>query len=414
MTRVGQLARVLVAAGLFSQVGCSQADPTIEQRYDPYEGTAYPDRRAKITMPAEGMGIVSDSRSDTISLIDLASGKRFGTYPIGRDPVTIDGPHHVAVDSARSAIYVALSYPVLAGSSGPHVTHGSSTVSGYAQKLSLEDMRVLGQVRVDPNPGDIVLSEDGKRLVVSHFDLQRALDNPGNLDAARAMLVVIDPESIAPSGSPDPVRIPLCVAAHGVVLSRPDGARAYAACYGEDVLSIADLTDPKAAVKRIPLGPDAAVGNPNYGPYAAVMSPDGKTIAVSSTVSKDVRFFDVQSETFDPNKTIKTVGAPYFVAWTADSARVYIPTQQPDSLSLVDVTQGPMEVAFRDLSGECEKPHVADLSGAKTLFVVCEGDQTNPGDVVMLDPTTLATSVSTKVGVYPDAFIRVSSLGGAP
>ena len=44
--------------------------------------------------------------------------------------------------------------------------------------------------------------------------------------------------------------------------------------------------------------------------------------------------------------------------------------------------------------------------------MVCEGDQSTPGDVLTLDPLTLKTIASTKVGVYPDAFVRVA--GGAP
>ncbi len=32
------------------------------------------------------MGVVSDSLSDTISLISLATGQRFGVHPVGRDP----------------------------------------------------------------------------------------------------------------------------------------------------------------------------------------------------------------------------------------------------------------------------------------------------------------------------------------
>jgi DNA-binding beta-propeller fold protein YncE len=407
-----RLSAACIAVSLASAVGgCADKDPETQYYYDPYTGDAFPNRRQKLVIPPAGMGVVSDSRSDTLSFIDLATGERFATYPVGRDPVTIDGPHHVVADLTRGAFYVALSYPVLAGTVGPHATHGSSLVPGYAQKLSLEDLSVLGQVRVDPNPGDIVLSEDGKRLVVSHFDLQRALDNPGDLDAARATLAVIDPDAMLPSGSPDPIRIPLCVAAHGITLSRPDGARAYASCYGEDALAIADLDDPGAEVKRIPVGPDASIGNPTYGPYAAVMSPDGKTIAVSNTTSKDVRFFDVESETFDLTRTIKTQGAPYFVGWTPDSKRIYVPTQQPDALIFIDVSQGNVELDFRAFSGECGKPHQAELHEGSGVFVVCEGDQLTPGDVVMLDPMTLDTSAKTKVGVYPDAIIRI--FGGA-
>ncbi|HLM72745.1 MAG TPA: beta-propeller fold lactonase family protein, partial [Polyangiaceae bacterium] len=228
--------------------------------------------------------------------------------------------------------------------------------------------------------------------------------------AARATLAVIDPDAMLPSGSPEPMKIPLCIAAHGITLSKPDGARAYAACYGEDVLAVADLKDPSAEVKRIPVGPDATIGNPTYGPYAAVMSPDGKTIAVSNTTSRDIRFFDVESETFDLTKTIKTQGVPYFVGWTPDNKYIYVPTQQPDAMILIDVSQGNAEVDFRDLTGECGKPHQAELHEGSGVFVVCEGDQLTPGDVVMLDPMTLITSAKTKVGVYPDAIVRV--LGG--
>lgn len=405
---------VISALAAVMAASCADPDPLVETRYGPYEGQAYPDRRAPIAVPAGGMGVVSDSRSDTISLLDLTTGERFGVYPVGRDPVTIDGPHHLAIDVPGRAIYVALSYPLLAGATGPHASHGGSSTPGHVQKLSLDDMSILGQTRVDPNPGDIVMSDDGKRLIVSHFDLKRALDNQGDLEKARSALAVIDPATIALTGSPDPIRIPVCIAAHGVVLSRPDAARAYVACYGEDALAIVDLTDPKATPKLVPVGPGATVANPSYGPYAAVMSPDQKTIAVSDTVSRDVRFFDVASETFDEARTIPLLGAPYFVAWTPDGKSLYVPTQTPDALSLIDLEQANTEIVYRPLSGACDKPHLVNLAEG-TLFVVCEGDQTKtPGNVLKLNPATLETITSTAVGLYPDAFVRVAhNAGGA-
>ncbi|MGK3961247.1 YncE family protein [Sorangium sp. So ce118] len=398
----------LAAAAL---AGCSEPDPIIETRYGAYEGEAYPSRLPEIVIPEGGMGVVSDSRSDTISLISLATGERFGVRSVGRDPVTIDGPHHVAVDPSRNALYVALSYPVLAGTIGPHASHGSSTMAGYVQKLALDDMRVLGQVRVEPNPGDLVISEDGSRLVVSHYDLKRVIDNPGDIEAARSSLAVIEPEQVLPSGSAAPELIPVCIAAHGIALSRPDGARAYVACYGEDVLAIVDLTDPGAEVKRVPVGPSPSRPNPSYGPYAAVMSPDQKTIAVSNVHSRDVRFFDVESETFkDPDTNLPLFGAPYFVAWTPDSSRIYVPTQVPDAIFLIDVTDNNNTLAHRELSGECFRPHIASFEGGDGLFLVCEGDQTEtPGRVLRLDPETLETLSDTEVGLYPDAFARVAA-----
>ncbi|WP_437720657.1 YncE family protein [Sorangium sp. So ce861] len=399
---------VLAAVAL---AGCGEPDPIIETHYGAYEGDAYPDRRPKITVPEGGMGVVSDSRSDTLSLISLATGERFGVYPVGRDPVTIDGPHHVAVDAPRNAVYVALSYPVLAGTIGPHATHGSSAMAGYVQKLALDDMRVLGQVRIEPNPGDIVISEDGGRVVASHYDLKRMLDNPQDIEAARSSVAVIDPDGVSPSGSAQPVFIPTCLAAHGIALSRPDGARAYVACEGEDALAVVDLTDPGAEVRRVPVGPSPAQWVPSYGPYAAVMSPDQKTIAVSNTRSRDVRFFDVASESFrEPHSIVTLQGAPYFVAWTPDGSGLYVPTQAPDAIALIDVANDNAELAYRDLSGECEKPHVVDYDGGDGLFLVCEGDQTEtPGKVLRLDPETLETRSEAEVGLFPDAFARVAA-----
>ncbi|WP_437669595.1 YncE family protein [Sorangium sp. So ce131] len=392
--------------------GCAEPDPNIETRYGAYEGDAYPNRRPKIVIPEGGMGVVSDSRSDTISLLSLATGERFGVYPVGRDPVTIDGPHHVALDAPGNALYVALSYPVVAGAVGPHASHGSSAMYGYVQKLALDDMRVLGQVRVEPNPGDIVISEDGSRVVVSHYDLKRVLDNPRDIEAARSSLAVISPDEVLPTGSAQPVFIPVCMMAHGVALSRPDGARAYVACYGEDSLAIVDLTDPSAEVVRVPVGPSPSPSpDPNYGPYAAVMSPDQKTIAVSNTKSKDVRFFDVASGKFhEPESSLLMLGAPYFVAWSPDARRLYVPTQSPDAIALFDLDEGPDAIVYRDLTGECDKPHIADFDGGDGLFVVCEGDQSEtPGKVLRLDPGTLETRSDTTVGLYPDAFVRVAA-----
>jgi hypothetical protein len=139
------------------------------------------------------------------------------------------------------------------------------------------------------------------------------------------------------------------------------------------------------------------------------MSADGGLIAVSNTVSKDVRFFDVATETFDPARTVKTLGAPFFAAFSADGSRLFIPTQQPDALLLIDLTQGNAEILSRTFTAdECEKPHVAEVHGEEgQLFLVCEGDWKKPGRVLLLDPESLETIASAEVGVYPDGLVRV-------
>ena len=380
--------------------------------YQPYEGEAYPNRRPALEVPAEGVGLVTDSRSDTLSVIDLVTGDRMAYYPAGRDPVTIDGPHHLAVDAEGRAVYITLTYPVIAGTRGPHTSHGLTTQPGYVQKLSLDDLRVLGQVRIDNNPGDIVMSVDGHRLVTSHFDLQRPLDHPTDLAAARAPLAVMNPAEIAASGSPAPTFIRVCVAPYGLALSGVAGDTALVACYGEDVVAVVDLDHPDVEILRVPVGPAPTAINPTYGPYATALTPDGSILAVSLLLSREVIFYSVADGVVSATR-VHTPGIPYALAWTPDGRQLYIATQSPDAVLVYDLEEEEILPTSRDFDpGECDAPRGIHVSADLDLFVVCEGDQLNPGTVLMLDGQTLETAGSTEVGVYPDAFAQV--VGGDP
>jgi DNA-binding beta-propeller fold protein YncE len=398
-TRLSAAFLPLLVAGI---AACSPGDPPVIWEYAPYEGDAYPDRRTPLTIPEGGAGFVSNSYSDTLSIFALETGETLLTVPVGRDPVSLDGPHHVAVSPSGDAVYIALSYPVV-GLTGPHASHGSSQRSGYAQKLAGADLSVMGQVRVDTNPGDIVLSEDGERLVTSHFDLQRALDNLGDIEAARATIAVVDPTQMLPHGSPAATRISTCVAPHGMVLSRPDGATAYVACYGEDVIAVVDI-EGGAVTTRVPVGANAeGFGDPVYGPYSLTLSPSGDRIAIGDTVSNDVRFLDTATLEMVEGAVLSTFGSPYFPAYYPDGAKLLVPTQGPDAVVVFDLaTQA--EVAVRDFTGDdCILPHVATVMKDGTFALVCEGDHEAPGKVIWLDPDTLETVRSVTVGVYPDA-----------
>lgn len=398
-----------LAFALVALPACGEAP--IEYRYDPYVGDAFPDRRTPVAVPPGGLGIVTNSFSDTLSLLDLGTGQEIRKVPVGRDPVGLDGPHHVTVDPAGGFVYIGLSYPVVA-TGGPHASHGSSQQSGYVQKIALDDFRILGQARVDPNPGEIVASDDGKRVVLSHFDLQRAIQNAGNLEKSRATIALVDPTKVFPTGSEDPVRITTCIAPHGMALSRPDGARAYVACYGEDVVAVVDL-DKREVVSRVPVDASSgpSLGDPKVGPYSAILSADGNWVALGNTVSKDVRFFDVQNNVVDESKTITNlIGAPFFPAFSSDGNRLWIPTQSPDALVLVDLQNGGAELTRRDFSaGECKWPHVVERLDDTRITLICEGDHTAQGKVLVLDAATLETKSEATVGVYPDGIAKVKS-----
>jgi DNA-binding beta-propeller fold protein YncE len=407
------LARASAVAVAALTAACTTTETEERQTvvYEPYEGPeAYANRRPQCPMPEGDLGVTSDSGSDTITLIDLEEGSILCQAPVGRDPVDIDGPHHVGLSRELGFAVVALSYPAPAIAAGPHAGHGSSTRSGFVQKLALDDLRALGEVRIDANPGEIVLSEDGSRIAVSHFDLKKALD-PKNLtlDAKRANVIAVDPETLTPIESPEPTRVKTCIAPHGMALSRPDGATAYVACYGEDALAIVSLDDPKRDITYVPVGPGAGPpGSPAYGPYAAAMNRAGSRIAVSNTESRDVRLFDVATQAFVDGFVVSTFGQPYFAAFSRDDATLYIPAQSPDEVLVVDGETG-LPRAQRLLSDEdCVAPHETALSTDGTkLYVLCEGDRKGPGTVLVLDPDTLDVTSTYTVGVYPDRLLVV-------
>lgn len=408
---------VMILATLAGQSACTESSTQeqVVKVYDPYDGPEpYPNKRPKLTPPDGSIALVSDYGADTITVIDLDAREVVGSASIGRSPIDLDGPHHVAADRARGIAYTVLAYPAPAILPGPHAAHGSSTRLGVVQRLALDDMRVLGEVRVDTNPGDIVASDDGSRVVVSHFDLQRALVPEATLEEKRANLAVIDPEQILESGSPEPIRIPVCVAPHGMVLSRPDGRTAYVACYGEDAIAVVDLMDLSADVVRVPVGAGAgAPGAPSYGPYAVSLSPSGKRIAVGNTESREVRFFSTEANTMD-SVIVTTLGAAYFAAWSADETVLYVPVQAPDALVVADPATGIIQDTVLFDKETCERPHEAVLAPAgNVLYVVCEGDHVGPGRVLLMDPATREILKSLSVGAYPDRFLLLPAVPNA-
>ena len=379
-----------VALGALALAACETPDPVVS--YAPYVGAAFPDRRPDLPAPKGTRAFVSNNGSDTISVLDLPGNEVVATVPVGRDPVGIDGPHHLAVD-ARGTVYVALQYPEPASLPGPHAAHASSTRPGWVQMLDGADLHLLGQVQVEPNPGEIVLSPDGATLVVSHFDLAAAVQG-ATPEAQKSSIAIIDTRTF---GTPDGPRVRFvktCRATHGASIS-PDSRTAYVACYADDALAIVDLAAAEPTVTQISMG--------LRGPYSAVASPTGRWLAVGGTEGRETRLFDTTTRA--PGKVaIVTPGASYFAAWSADEKTLWIPTQGPDAIVVANAETGDVLRQRRFEPGACDKPHEAELGpgAAPSVYVVCEGDHVTPGSVLELDPTTLETRATIRVGVYPD------------
>jgi DNA-binding beta-propeller fold protein YncE len=399
---VRRLLGTLLAAALAS---CASDDAASPRIFDRYDGPApYPSTRPELVLPDGDFALVPSSASDTLTFVDLGSGKPVGASPVGRDPVAVDGPHQVVVDRARGVAYAVLSYPGSAANAGQH-SHGASSVPGWVQVLAIDDLRAVGELRVDPNPGEIALSDDGQRLVVTHFDLTAASNAQASIEARRASLAVVDPRTIQAFGTPEPDKLLVCVAPHGVTLSRPDGARAFVACYGEDAVAIVDLVDTNAPVVRVPVAatvkPDPPVGPPSFGPYAVALSPGGARLAVSNRDAKELRFLDVAQSKMEV-LVVSLLGSPYFPAWSADGARVFVPTRGLDALAVVDAATGKVARTKTFDVATCAQPLEAIAAAdATAVFVVCEGLGDVPGAVLTLDASTLEVRARSEVGRSP-------------
>lgn len=384
--RRGPLFAILGAT--LAAAACGTPDPVVS--YDPYVGAAFPARRPDLPAPKGTFAYVSNNGSDAITVLDLPSNEVAATVPVGRDPVALDGPHHLAVDAAGT-VYVALQYPEPTSLPGPHAAHASSTRPGWVQMLAPSDLHLLGQVQVQANPGEIVLSPDGLTLVVTHFDLAAAVQGT-TPEAQKSSVAIIDTRTF---GSPDGPRVRFvkaCRATHGASISA-DSRTAYVACYADDALAIIDLTSPEPAVSMVSMG--------LRGPYSAVASPSGRWLAVGATDGRETRLFDTSARA--PGKvSIVTPGASYFAAWSEDDKTLWIPTQGPDAIVVANAETGDVLRQRRFEPGVCDKPHEADLGPGPTLYVVCEGDHVRPSAVLALDPSTLETRATIPVGIYPD------------
>ena len=350
-------------------------------------------------LPAHDYAVVPSSGSDQLTVVDLALGTTLATAPIGRSPVILDGPHQVVAFPATRTAYVIYSYPQALATAGQH-QHGTSTRNGWMQSISLDDLSATGEIELDPNPGEVAISDDGKRIVVTHFDLTTAALTTVPIEGRRATIALIDPTTIVPYATPDPVELLACVAPHGITLSRPDAKTAFVACYGEDAVAMIDLDDIHQPVVLVPVGPNPSTnGTPIFGPYGVALSPDGTRLAIGDRDGQDVRFLDVASQAMEP-LIIPADGQVYVPAWSPDGTKVYVPEEgRNDELAIYDAKTGAIVRRTVFDPTVCVAVDEAEVSrDGASVYVVCEGSATAPGAILTLDATTLAVEARALVG----------------
>lgn len=357
-----------------------------------------PADKPRVSIDHARAAYVTDNGSDEISVIDR-DGDAVVAVSIDVDPDAHEAPHHLAVRAADEKVFVALAFPPDAPGTGKHAGHGRATQNGMLLTLDLSTLSIRDQRDTEQNPGDVVLTHDGAHVLVTHFDMQRAMREAANGAVPSKMSAALQVWD-SKTGALWATR-PVCVAPHGVVTTRDDSF-AVIACYGSDELAFVDLRSPELVTARVPVaGTPGLLGAPRYGPYGVALSPDGTLGIVADMESTDVRVFDVATRAMRSAAVLDVTGRamlPVFVG----AGVALVPTQGPDALLRVNLAENRLEKRVTYTEGECKAPHVVRVTRDGRAFVVCEGDHVGKGAVLEVDPVTLETKKRWLVGVFPD------------
>ena len=370
--------------------------------------------------PLKGLFITTDNGSDLLSAVDPVARRVKWSIPVGFIPVELEGPHHITADPAGQFVYLNLSEAVIGSGSGPHGSHGTGTIPGYVLKIATSNAAQVAFAQVDPNPGDLITTPDGKTLYVTHYDLVKLGKGAqaGDLRQGDSNLAVIDAASMTVTK-----KVPICPAAHGLRLS-PDARTLYATCLTDEI-AVVDVSDPTLPVQRVLLPNSSETPSCSHCPYALSVAPDG-AVWVSSlgpgggtTGGGSINIYDPVAKKFDPARTVNFCGRALFSAFAAAPAGspgylAYVPEQGSCGDFVRAFGSGgpgqkpPSAGSIQFTRPECFNPHILNLSAdGKTGYLVCEGDHTGPGTFAFLDLQTLTTTASVPLGVFPDGMALV-------
>jgi DNA-binding beta-propeller fold protein YncE len=354
-----------------------------------------------------GRLVITNNMDDTLSLLDLDTMDSPGwgelaRIPVGLNPVELEGPHHTVASPDGAFYYVGISNFVPGAGSGPHGAHGAGTSDGYCLKLDSTTNRLVGSVRVDPNPGDVIVSKDGRTLYQTHFDLLKIAEvakRGGSEEEMDSRMAILDAETMTRKEE----MVKVCPAPHAVRLSL-DGRRAYIACWSDEV-AIVELEQPSRPVTRVKVAANAGNAvSPRHEPYALTVSPSTGAVWVSSLASRSVQYLDPATLTMDPSRTVFLAGPPMFGAFTRDGQTLYMPFQSEDAIAIIDPASSTVQETLPLAPSGCLNVHQVELTpDERYALVVCEGDHVGPGTFHAVDLAEKKVVKTVQVGIFPDS-----------
>jgi len=273
--------------------------------------------------PAGSVLLIGNKGEDSVSFVDLASGKEMGRSPTGKMP------HEIAVspDGKQAAV----------------VAYGDKTVDLF----DVASRTKLRTINLSPNEGPhgIAWLKDGRLVVTTERSQSLAVVDP----ASGKLLASIKTDQPG---------------THMVAVSK-DGSTAYTANIAGGTVSVIDLN--KGRKLR-----DIAVGG---RPEGIALSNDDLTLWIGDLEGGRVQVFD--TDTFDRLAEIKTGGVPIRVAASPDGKWIVTSNLEAGGLTIIDAAtrQHVRDVA---LSGSQEAGQVTILfaPGGKLLYAAETGRDT--------------------------------------
>lgn len=348
---------------------------------------------------------VANSDDDTLSILSSDKLETAATIPIGLNPIEFERPRRVASSPDGRFLYVTL--PATATATGGHSgVHGSvtpaglGTTDGQVLKIRTSDGQLEARVRVDPNPADILVSADGKRLYVSHYDLNRIAKPPAGGDQ-RSRIAIIDAEQMVVTAG-----VLVCMAP-GDLAFTPDGSRLLVACNGDDRVAIVRIEDPQLPVTLVAMGPAPGIYGKtlNYGPWGVAVDADGTRAYVSCRISQDIRQLDLATQTLRPEKIV-TGGSPRSGARIGSQVFFARPSGYS---SIAD------DHLFVLAGGAVVAEHIVPSLGCvsmvgvypvpnqpRKVFLLCASDGKSPGTIVQFDLDQAQPDTWAAVGFLPE------------
>jgi YVTN family beta-propeller protein len=238
------------------------------------------------SMPAADRLLVLNKSDDTVSILDVRTGRAIATVPVG------DGPHEAALLSDGRTAAIS--------------DYGTSARPGRTiTLLDVDKAASLGVIELPAGarPHGLAALADGRLLVTAE---------------GIGELLLVDPKARRVEH-----RVPTYQEVSHMVVATPDGARAFVANIGSGSVTV---VEGKKAIKQIPTG---------KGAEGIAITPDGREVWVTNREADTVSVVDAKS--LEVVATMPAAKFPIRVKITPDGKRALVSCASSGDVAVFDV-----------------------------------------------------------------------------